>query len=656
MARIAPIFFTVLLTAIFLVSPASAVTWTINPDGTGDAPTLHAAVDSAASGDTLSLGDGIFHAYGNRNVDSGGKALFVRSASGNAESCIIDCAGVGRAFIVPHVEGESGGLQGLTVINGLGATGGGAVLLTEAVTRRAATSPMEFVIRDCRFFDNVGNGDGGALQGASDFDLTIENSRFARNENNLGWFTWAAGGAISIKSTGLFGVVHMKHCMIDSNNSVGPGGGLYISNSSVHLDSCDVSYNVSGLDSALGWPAGAGLHVVREGIASPDMVVNLANSTFESNIGTADGIDCSGDGGGVLIRGYDADRKIDVHVTDCDFRRNFSVQGGGLYVGRFSTALVERCRFIENTAFYNAGGSYKGGQLIANLGEWARYEFCEFRGNRAGYDRDGLPTPVEAKGGAFATRLWPRGEFVNCSFFNNRAGGASSSGDAIMHYNQGGTFRFESQRCLLINCVFYGTGGNDVQVRSDEDGFSAVTHSAWEAGEFQAAGISPTDVVILDESPFAASDGVCLSPTTPCIDAGLFIDSTFDLHGTPVPQNLGTDIGACEWVYFTGIDERNSGSDPPTRRDREFFASPNPLNPRTTIRFELEISGPVRLTIHDITGRRLAMLVDAEMRRGAHQVDWNGLDSAGREAASGVYYARLHRAGITSSQKLLLLR
>lgn len=49
-----------LLLAATLVAPqsTSARTWYINPDGSGDAPTIQAGVDSAAAGDTVLVGVG----------------------------------------------------------------------------------------------------------------------------------------------------------------------------------------------------------------------------------------------------------------------------------------------------------------------------------------------------------------------------------------------------------------------------------------------------------------------------------------------------------------------------------------------------------------------------------------------------------------------
>jgi hypothetical protein len=86
---------------------------------------------------------------------------------------------------------------------------------------------------------------------------------------------------------------------------------------------------------------------------------------------------------------------------------------------------------------------------------------------------------------------------------------------------------------------------------------------------------------------------------------------------------------------------------------------PNPSDQRTEISFALSAagaSGPVRLEIFDLSGRRVAGLVDGSLPPGAHARVWNGTNDAGRAVGSGAYFARLlTREGI-HSEKLILVR
>jgi hypothetical protein len=88
---------------------------------------------------------------------------------------------------------------------------------------------------------------------------------------------------------------------------------------------------------------------------------------------------------------------------------------------------------------------------------------------------------------------------------------------------------------------------------------------------------------------------------------------------------------------------------------------PNPFNPRTTIAFDIpgDVGGkqvPVSLTIYDLRGRVVRVLLEREFPPGRHQVMWDGKRDSGGRAASGVYLYRLAVAGRDFTRKMLLLQ
>lgn len=74
-------------------SLACAATYVVNPQGTGDFPTIQAAMDAVVDGDVIELTDGAFTGEGNREIDYLGKQVTLRSQSGEPSLCIIDCEG-----------------------------------------------------------------------------------------------------------------------------------------------------------------------------------------------------------------------------------------------------------------------------------------------------------------------------------------------------------------------------------------------------------------------------------------------------------------------------------------------------------------------------------------------------------------------------------
>jgi hypothetical protein len=78
---------------------------------------------------------------------------------------------------------------------------------------------------------------------------------------------------------------------------------------------------------------------------------------------------------------------------------------------------------------------------------------------------------------------------------------------------------------------------------------------------------------------------------------------------------------------------------------------PNPFNPTTEIGYRKSEIGPTLLAVHDILGRRVAILVDGVQDAGRHSVRFDGTG-----LASGVYLIRLESGGKVATRKMVLLK
>jgi hypothetical protein len=86
------------------------------------------------------------------------------------------------------------------------------------------------------------------------------------------------------------------------------------------------------------------------------------------------------------------------------------------------------------------------------------------------------------------------------------------------------------------------------------------------------------------------------------------------------------------------------------------MATPNPLNPSTTIRYAVPRSGPVTVEIFSAEGRVVRTLVAESQERGFHEAVWSGENNSGSRAGSGVYFYRIRASGLQETKKLVLLR
>ena len=78
---------------------------------------------------------------------------------------------------------------------------------------------------------------------------------------------------------------------------------------------------------------------------------------------------------------------------------------------------------------------------------------------------------------------------------------------------------------------------------------------------------------------------------------------------------------------------------------------PNPTRAGVTLQIELSEPEYTELTIHDLTGRKIASLMDQSLSAGQHQIRW---DAEG--LPSGLYMARLTVGTTVDSKPITLIR
>ena len=80
-------------------------------------------------------------------------------------------------------------------------------------------------------------------------------------------------------------------------------------------------------------------------------------------------------------------------------------------------------------------------------------------------------------------------------------------------------------------------------------------------------------------------------------------------------------------------------------------AHPNPFHPATRISYRVPEATHVSLAVYDVSGRRVASLVDALQPAGGYSMTW---DASGRQ--SGVYFYRLSIGDVVEQRRVILVR
>lgn len=113
--------------------------------------------------------------------------------------------------------------------------------------------------------------------------------------------------------------------------------------------------------------------------------------------------------------------------------------------------------------------------------------------------------------------------------------------------------------------------------------------------------------------------------------------------------NTGLDIFISE-LRINGLDFFQSYFFQPEHSDYLHNNYPNPFNPVTTIVYELLSYHSVRLSIYNILGQEVKVLVDEDQEKGLYEVNFDGTG-----LASGIYFYRLD-AFNTSIKKMIYLK
>ncbi len=83
---------------------------------------------------------------------------------------------------------------------------------------------------------------------------------------------------------------------------------------------------------------------------------------------------------------------------------------------------------------------------------------------------------------------------------------------------------------------------------------------------------------------------------------------------------------------------------------------PNPFNPQTYINYAVSMPSHIRITVYNIKGEKVRILVDEFHEPQHYNAIWNGRDTQNKQVASGVYFYRFETDKIRQTKKMLLIK
>jgi hypothetical protein len=155
--------------------------------------------------------------------------------------------------------------------------------------------------------------------------------------------------------------------------------------------------------------------------------------------------------------------------------------------------------------------------------------------------------------------------------------------------------------------------------------------------------------------------------TTAITGNGTFSFALSNDHFDAVKYSSKEGIRAPELVITTGLTKRSAEDEDLTNgKEAElsedvlpqnptlFPNFPNPFNIETSISYALPEAAKVKLTIYNLRGQLVRVLVDENQKPGIKRVIWDGMNADHRVVGTGVYFIRLKIGEHRLSRKITL--
>ena len=134
------------------------------------------------------------------------------------------------------------------------------------------------------------------------------------------------------------------------------------------------------------------------------------------------------------------------------------------------------------------------------------------------------------------------------------------------------------------------------------------------------------------------------SPTTQALKT-IYCRDTSNIYAA---GNNGTIVRTQNGGNFVGLNPTGNEIPETFSLNQNY---PNPFNPTTRISFDLPVSFFVNLTVYNLLGKEVKVLVNENLSAGKYEADFNASELPG-----GTYFYRLRAGDFTQTKKMILIK
>jgi hypothetical protein len=556
-----------------------------------DYPTIQEAIEASVDFDTVLVQPGLYVDtlnFNGKNIVLG--SLYITTGDTSFISLtVLDGDTSGTVVKFDSGEDQSAVLSGFTIQNG--SRGG--------IGCENNSNPN---INNVILMKNSNNRDpmGGGMW-VERSDPSLENVIF--KDNHAG----ASGGLYTHESD-----ITIRNCLFRENSTANAGGAAWFYESNPIITNCKFINNW-----AYGW--GGAIYFRR-------CYVVMDSCLFEGNQSLYE------DGGGIS-----SDWSHGLKMKNTIFRNNSAhTIGGGFFRAGIDSWNHKGNDYLESVMFSGNAAREGGGFFTVLLGDLRlnnvvfSKNFAEVGGGIYVISWDNLPD-LTLQNAVFEDNLADTGSVIHCN-----------GGDHV-----------------LINSILWNNIIPEITFADVEESHSFLI--AFSDIENEMDAVFPVDSTEIfwmegnmDKDPLFVypAEGIYnLQENSPCIDVGtafyVFDGDTIINYHPGQYNGLAPDMGAFEFGPPLNMEHEFSGID-----GYELYQNyPNPFNPTTVIGYRLSAISNVELSIYNLLGQKVVVLVSEKQEAGNHQIEW---DASG--FATGMYYYEIKIDNFHDIKKMILLR